>query len=165
MFQAVYYFEADSLDLALNGDGISYGFLDITEKYSMSEAANLAYYYAGACYLKKGEFEKAINHLQKFSASDLLVLANAYCLTGDANMELKNYKEAADYYEKAANYKPNKQFSPKYLMKAALAYEELEDYESAISTYDIIINQYPTAIENSTAKKYKSMLMGKMSEG
>jgi hypothetical protein len=27
MFQAVYYFEADSLDLALEGDGNNYGFL------------------------------------------------------------------------------------------------------------------------------------------
>ena len=33
MFQAVYYFEADSLDLALNGDGNNLGLKDIVEEY------------------------------------------------------------------------------------------------------------------------------------
>ena len=42
MFQAVYYFEADSLDKALNGDGNNLGFLDIIAEYSMTDAANLA---------------------------------------------------------------------------------------------------------------------------
>src|SRR6187431_27375 len=32
MFQAVYYFEADSLDKALNGDGNNLGFLDIADE-------------------------------------------------------------------------------------------------------------------------------------
>ena len=50
MFQAVYYFEADSLDRALEGDGNNYGFLEIIDEFSMTEAANLAHYYVGACY-------------------------------------------------------------------------------------------------------------------
>lgn len=54
MFQAVYYFEADSLNLALNGDGNTLGFINIIEDYKYSEAANLAHFYAGVCYLKQG---------------------------------------------------------------------------------------------------------------
>jgi hypothetical protein len=42
MFQAVYYFEADSLDKALNGDGNNLGFLEIIDEYSVTDAANLA---------------------------------------------------------------------------------------------------------------------------
>src|SRR6188768_1755657 len=47
MFQAVYYFEADSLKLALNGDGNNLGFIDIIDEYRFSDAANLAHFYAG----------------------------------------------------------------------------------------------------------------------
>src|SRR5689334_25292325 len=46
MFQAVYYFEADSLKLALNGDGNNLGFIDIIDEFKYSNAANLAHFYA-----------------------------------------------------------------------------------------------------------------------
>lgn len=160
MFQAVYYFEADSLDLALEGDGNNYGFLQIIDNYGMSEAANLAHYYVGATYLKKGQYIAAIEHLEKFSSDDLLVQARAYCLIGDANMEMGNAKEAADYYMMAAEYKPNEFVSPLYLMKAAVAYEALEDYESAFDCYDTIVSEYVKSNEYQTARKHKARLEG-----
>jgi TolA-binding protein len=160
MFQAVYYFEADSLDLALEGDGNNYGFLQIIDNYGMSEAANLAHYYVGATYLKKGQYIAAIEHLEKFSSDDLLVQARAYCLIGDANMEMGNAKEAADYYMMAADYKPNEFVSPIYLMKAAVAYEALEDYESALDCYDTIVSEYVKSNEYQTARKHKARLEG-----
>src|SRR5689334_5826669 len=42
MFQAVYYFEADSLNLALEGDGNNLGFKQIIEDYGVTKAAKLA---------------------------------------------------------------------------------------------------------------------------
>ena len=60
MFQAIFYFEQDSLDKALNGDGLNFGMLQIIEDYGSTKAGNLARFYAGASYLKKGEFEAAI---------------------------------------------------------------------------------------------------------
>src|SRR5690242_17192933 len=45
MFQAVYYFEQDSLNLALSGDGNNLGFIAIIEDYGFSDAAKLANYY------------------------------------------------------------------------------------------------------------------------
>ena len=72
MFQAVYYFEQDSLVKALNGDGNNYGFLEIIDEYGFSEAANLSHYYAGVSYLKLGNYNNAISYLNSFSSSDLL---------------------------------------------------------------------------------------------
>src|SRR3954470_2081071 len=111
MFQAVYYFEADSLKLALNGDGNNLGFVDIVKEYGITEAGNLANFYAGAAYLKQGKYESAILYLEDFKSSDLLVQARAYSLIGDAYMEQKKYEEAVKYYNKAAEYKPNKYFT------------------------------------------------------
>src|SRR5690606_31877926 len=75
MFQAIYYFEADSLDLALNGDGNNLGFLDIIDEYSITDAATLANFYAGAAFLKQGKFEVARLYLEDFKSDDILVQA------------------------------------------------------------------------------------------
>src|SRR5258708_39385614 len=41
MFQAVHYFESDSLNLALNGDGNHLGFLQVFDEHGMTPARNL----------------------------------------------------------------------------------------------------------------------------
>lgn len=158
MFQAVHYFEGDSLNLALNGDGNNLGFINIIDEYSMTEAANLAHYYAGVSYLKQGNFDAAILYLKDFSSSDLLVQPRAYSLLGDAHMELQQYEEAANYYHKASTYQPNKFFTPTYLLKEALAYEKLNQNEKAIEAYDRIINEYTESGEYQNARKYKARL-------
>jgi tetratricopeptide (TPR) repeat protein len=158
MFQAVYYFEADSLDRGLNGDGNNLGFLDIIDEYGITDAANLAHYYVGVSYLKQGKYELARLYLSDFSSNDLLIQARAYSLLGDTFMEEKKYDDAAKYYNKAANYKPNKYFSPAYLMKEALAYEKLNQNDKARETYDKIIDEYWESAELQNARKFKARL-------
>ena len=153
MFQAVFYFEADSLNLALNGDGNNYGFLEIIDEFGGTDAANLAHYYSGVIYLKQGEYEEAIDHLNDFSASDLLVQAKAYALVGDAYMELEQFGEAADQYEKAADYEPNEFFTPQYLRKAALAHQANNDSAAAAGAYERIVNEFPQSNEFQEAQK------------
>jgi tetratricopeptide (TPR) repeat protein len=160
MFQAVYYFEADSLELALNGDGNNLGFRDIVKEYKMTDAANLANYYAGAAYLKTGKWELARLYLEDFTSRDLLVQARAYSMIGDTYMEQEKYEDAATYYTKAAEYKPNKYFTPTYLMKAALAYEKLNRNDKAIEAYNRIITDYWDSADYQNARKYKARLEG-----
>lgn len=158
MFQAVYYFEADSLDQALNGDGNNLGFLQIIDDYGITDAANLANYYTGVIYLKQGKLEPARMYLEDFNSDDLLVQARAYSLIGDTYMEEKKYAEAANFYDKAANYEPNKYFSPIYLMKEALAYEKLNQIDKAKETYDIVITRYWDSSEFQKARKFRARL-------
>jgi tetratricopeptide (TPR) repeat protein len=160
MFQAVYYFEADSLQKALNGDGNNYGFLDIIDKYGITKTANLAKFYSGAVYLKLGEYQQAIDYLSDFSSDDLVVQSRAYALIGDAYMELGDYHEAARSYEQAANHKSNQYLSPLYLTKAATAYEKLTDFDKAAACYTTIIDKYPESSELNNARKQKARLDG-----
>jgi len=158
MFQATFYFESDSLNLALNGDGNNYGFLEIIDEYGGTEAANLASYYAGVSYLKQGQYDAAVDYLSDFSSSDFLVQARAYALIGDAYMEQENFQQAADYYEQAANYKPNEFFTPQYLVKAGLAYEAIGDYATAAESYSQIVEEYPESAEYQQALKQQTRL-------
>ena len=160
MFQAQFYFEADSLNKALNGDGVNEGFLYIIDEYSMTDAANISNFYAGVCYMKKGEFETALEYLKAFSSSDLLIQARAYSLIGDANMELNNVGDAISAYKKASNYKPNKYFTPMYIMKLALAFETNKDYKGAVEAYNKLLEEFPEAEEANDAKKYKALAEG-----
>jgi tetratricopeptide (TPR) repeat protein len=156
----VYYFESDSLDLALNGDGNNLGFVDIATEYSNTNAGNLANFYAGAAYLKQGRYEAARLYLEDFKAKDLLVQARAYSLIGDSYMEEENYEQAVNYYRKAASYKPNKYYTPTYLMKEALACEKLNDTAGAKKAYQTIIDNYWESAEFQNARKFIARLNG-----
>tara|TARA_B100000085_G_scaffold279735_1_gene303501 strand:+ start:872 stop:1579 length:708 start_codon:yes stop_codon:yes gene_type:complete len=160
MYQAVYYFEKDSLVQALNGDGNNYGFLEIIDEYSLSDAANLSKFYAGASYLKLGNYENAINYLSDFSSSDLLVQARAYSLIGDAYVEISDFDNAIYYFKKASSENPNEYFTPNYLLKLALVYEELGDLELALDAYEEIIEEFKNSPEYQTSVKNKSRIEG-----
>lgn len=158
MFQAVRYFEADSLNLALKGDGNNLGFEQIIEDYSGTDAANLANFYAGAISLKQGKYALAILYLEDFKSNDLLVQPRAYSLMGDAYMEQKQYEDAAKFYSKASSFNPNKYFTPTYLMKEALAHEKLNQNDKAKEAYQKIIDQYFDSSEYQNARKFKARL-------
>lgn len=158
MFQAVRYFEADSLNLALKGDGNNLGFEQIIEDYSGTDAANLANFYAGAISLKQGKYALAVLYLEEFKSNDLLVQPRAYSLIGDAYMEQKQYEDAAKFYNKASGFNPNKYFTPTYLMKEALAYEKLNQNDKAKAAYQKIIDQYFDTSEYQNARKFKARL-------
>jgi TolA-binding protein len=160
MFQAVYFFEQDSVDYALNGDGINKGFLAIVENYPRTDAANLSHLYIGSIYLSQKNFKDALTHLEDFSSDDFLVQAKAYSLVGDANLELGNTEEAIAQYTKAARTNENKFMSPKYLAKLAVAQEEAGKVEDAIKTYTEIEEKYYESFEYAVARKHKARLEG-----
>ena len=62
---------SDSLFLlSLNGGDGKYGFLDIIENYSGTNASQLSYYSAGMAYYNLNDFENAIKYLKYFDSED-----------------------------------------------------------------------------------------------
>jgi tetratricopeptide (TPR) repeat protein len=147
MFVAEQYFQKDSFNLALNGDGNYLGFNDIISDYKFTKSAKLAHYYAGISYLHLGEFDEAISHLKKFSSDDKIVGSVALGAIGDAYVELGNVEKGASYYEKAASKSKNDFTAPIYLTKAAQAYEEVGKYSKALDLYNKIKNDFPKSQE------------------
>lgn len=159
IYKAQYFFGKDSLKLAFSGNGATVkGTEEVAATYDGTQVGKLANYYNGVIMLKEGKFQEAINYLSKFEAEDELVQARAYSLLGDAHTELGNKEEAVNFYKKAAEYKPNKQFTPRYLTKLALAYELNGKLDKAKETYEKIVVEYPKAREASEAKKYVAKL-------
>ena len=98
IFMAQRYFEMDSLNLALNGDGMFLGFLAIADDYSSTKAGKLANYYAGISYLKMGDFDSAIEYLDKFSSKDEIVSCMAIGAKADAYLEKGDNAKAIKLY-------------------------------------------------------------------
>ena len=142
MYMAEMYFEKDSFNLALNGDGQFLGFLDIADEYSLTNAGNLANYYAGLCYLHTEQYEDAIEYLSNFSSDDIILSTLALGCIGDAYLELEENSKALKYYEKAAENNDNEFTTPRYLMKQANILEMNEEFEDALEIYNQIKEDY-----------------------
>jgi TolA-binding protein len=151
LFSTEYKFEADSNKVAAKEAA------KIADEFG-GNTGNIAHFIAGAASLKEGKFDTAIEQLKSFSAPDLLVQARAYSLIGDAYSEKKAYSDAIDYYKKAVDYKPTKQFTPSYMMKLAVAYEANKEPNEALAVYSEIVEKYADTQEAQNAKKYKAML-------
>lgn len=156
LFQAEAYFKADSLKLAINGDGNNPGFEEIANEYSVAPSGNLAHYYLGMSYMKLKEYDKAIDALKSYTAKDHLTGSLAYGAIGDAYMEMNNTEDAIAYYEKAAKESPNNFSTPIMLMKLGGANELKGSYQEAVAAYERIRKDYPTSTEAAQIDKYIS---------
>ena len=154
MFMAEQYFEKDSFNLAINGDGNYLGFLDIIEDYGMTDAGNLSNYYTGISYLKLGEYEAALDYLNEFDTDDLLLVPVTEGAKGDAYLELGESDKALSAYKNAYEASENEFTTPIYMMKAANLLEEEGNLDDALEIYQTIKEEYPTSNEGRSVAKY-----------
>lgn len=165
IFWAQTFFEKDSFNIALKGgimvrtsegDKTMMGFEQIADEYSITSVGSLANYYTGVCYLRTGQFEKAIEFLQKYDGNDMMVAPIAIGCIGDANMELNRTDEALKYYLKASEKNANSFTTPVYLKKAAFAYELQKNYTEALNIYERIKKEHGRSNEAREIEKYIS---------
>ena len=147
IFKAEQYFVNGDFETALNGDGINAGLLQVIEENGGTDAANMAYAYAGLCFAQQQNYDEAINYLEKYNGSDKLVspmvkraLGNCYAHQDNINKAIKLLLEAADEADNIA-------VSPKCLFDVAAMYEKQGKADKAIELYNRIKNEYPQAPE------------------
>jgi len=153
IYQAERYLEMDSLNLALNGDGNYLGFLDIASDYKFTNSGNLAQYGAGICYLHLGEYEMAIEFLNKYSKKDNVLGSLAIGAIGDAYVELGDIEKGLTKYIEAADFAENSFNTPLFLMKAGEIYELNGKFSEALKIYERIESEYPESTEGTAIDK------------
>ena len=138
----------DSLfTLALEGDGIAMGFVEIIENYGSSDAAQLAKYNAGMISLQQGDFEQAISYLDDFSTVDPILGALALGGIGDAFAELNQLEDALEYYQKAASFSENDLTTPRFLLKGAQVALAVNENNKAVNLLEKLKEKYKSAPE------------------
>ncbi|MDD4110823.1 MAG: SurA N-terminal domain-containing protein [Clostridia bacterium] len=153
-YRAEFYFAKDSFDLALNGNNSFKGFLQITNDYKNTTFGNLAYYYAGVCYIHKREFENAIKMLKSFKSEDPFLNPLSLSLIADSYLELGNIEMALTYYNNALNVAKNNYLSPMLLFKTALVYENIGNFDRANELFSKIETEYYGSNEQRIIEKY-----------
>jgi len=166
MFQAEQYLaqavtaqkSQDSLyNLALNGGEGKFGFLAIIDKYSGTDAANLAEYCAGTAYLNTGKYKDAVAHFENFSTKDEILNASKLGATGDAFVQLggnENLEKGLKYYVDAAKASDNNVFTPRFLFKAGQVALGLNKKEDALKYFKEIKEKYETSQEGMSIDAY-----------
>jgi len=154
MYMAELYFQKDSFNLALNGDGQYLGFLDIADDYSSTNVGQLANYYAGLSYLHTADYDNAIEYLGDFSSDDIILSSLALGCIGDAYMELGDTDAALDAYADAVNNSANDFTAPRYMMKQAMIYTSNGDNNKALDLFKAIQSDYKTSREANGIEKY-----------
>jgi len=158
IWKAEYYFEIDSLDKAINGDGQYFGFEYLSENYGHTKTGKLANYYLGLIYKEKGDYDLALEYLMDANVEDDIIGAVALGNMGDIYIDLGDYMEALKYFNKAISHSDNSFTAPIYLNKAALTYTALENYGKATDYYQQIVDDYPNSTEAREVKKNLAMV-------
>lgn len=160
IWKAEEYYRMDSVNQALNGDGINLGFIKVIDKFGGTDAGNLACFYAGSCYIKLNENDKAIKYLKKFEGDSKPIQARAYKLLGDAYGDLGKNSDALSYYKKAAaHFEKDDAASAEYLFDAAyFADRVMKDSKEAISLYKELKEKFPRTQQASDADNYLAQL-------
>lgn len=154
IFKGENYFQKDSFELALNGNGVDYlGFKAIIKEYGITKTANLAKAYAGVSYFKLGEYKNAISYLEDFDSDDELISPAIIGLIGDCYVELNDLNKALKYFKKATK-EENNVTSPVFLKKMGVIYESQKKYDEAIEVYTIIKDKYFKSTEAYDIEKY-----------
>ncbi|NEV93495.1 tetratricopeptide repeat protein [Psychroflexus sp. YR1-1] len=139
---------------ALQGGNGKFGFEDISSDYSGTKAGELANYYAGIAHLNIGNYQQAIDYLDKFNVDDEILTPLAKGSIGDAFLQLGQPEEALGYFEQAANMRTNGFTTPKFLMKAAVTAISLKDGDTAEKHLNRIKDEFPDSEEANTVEVY-----------
>ncbi|BCI64141.1 tetratricopeptide repeat protein [Coprobacter secundus] len=155
MYKGVFYFEKDSFQLALQGNGADFiGFKAIADEYSSTKAGNLAAAYSGLSLYNLGKYDEAITYLKNFDADEEFISPAIIGTIGDCYVNMDKYEEGVGYFERAAKKADNDMLSPIYLKKAATVYEKLGNKKKALEMYQKIKDSYPKSMSNQDIEKY-----------
>lgn len=129
---------------ALNDSTAAAQYMQVADQYKGDDAGKLAALSAGEALYNQGRYEEAAQYLARFSSKDNVLEANALVLTGDCYVNLENYDEALNYYQKAVRKADNNpQIVPRVLLKEANIYDAQGNYVKALECYQQIKDNYP----------------------
>lgn len=145
---------------ALNGneEEFTLGFVQIADNYSGTKAGNLAHYYAAISEYELGNYEQAIEYMQEYDVPEGILGVAPISMHANILVELERYEEAAEQFERAANWDENSSTTPYNLFKAAEAHSAAGNNEQALAHIETIINDYPNSQQIAQAEKMKGLL-------
>jgi len=148
-------------ETALYGDDEEFtlGFLQIANNYSGTDSGNLANYYAAVTEFELGNYQEALGFIEDYTPAKGILGVAAISLHANILLELENFTEAAQQYERAAEWDKNDSTTPSNLLEAAQAYQQADDIQMATTHFERIVNEFPNSSQAARAER----MLGRLS--
>lgn len=161
IWKAQYYFEIDSLDLALNGDGNFLGFTQVADAFGSTSTGNLAKFYIAVINHQQGNYDVALQYYKEADLGDDVLRVMAVGNQGDVLVDMGKPEEATAQFMKAADLVKSDYTTPMFLMKAGIVYQQQNDWKNAAKCFNRIATDYPGSPDATTARKYAARAKAK----
>ncbi|MCC8072169.1 MAG: tetratricopeptide repeat protein [Bacteroidales bacterium] len=145
------------MTLTMGNDSLALAqYKQVADNYGY-EGGNRAALNAAILLYQKGDYQEAINYLQKYSTRESLIGASSQSLEGDCYVNLEQYDKALDCFRKAVKLSDNNPYyTPVFLMKEATVERHLGNHKAEAALYQEIADKYPNygAQSNIDIQKY-----------
>jgi len=133
------------LTMAQGNDSVALAqYMDVADNHGF-DAGNRAALQSAILLYQKGEYQKALDYLEKFSAKEEIIGAAAYSLKGDCYVNLDKTQEAVKCYKDAINQSnDNPAYTPYFMLKLARVYAALGNHADEATMYKEVMTKYPT---------------------
>lgn len=136
---------ADRVALFENNDSTALAMYEAVAAEHGFDAGNRATLEAAIRYYQKGDYQKALDYVNNYDATDNVVGALAYGLKGDCLVNLDKNSDAIKAFDKAISQcDKNPHLVPYFMSKKAVVLCAEKKYAEAAEIYSSIEKQYPS---------------------
>ncbi len=130
------------------------GFINIADKYSGTEQAEIAKIFVANCYYFLGRIDDAKRFYEDFSGSSDIYKAAALAGIAGCYESKDEFGKAASYFEDASQVNKNNVSNPTYLLNAGINYSKIGKAEKAKELFEVIKKDYKTSTEATQLDRY-----------
>ena len=135
--------KADITLLQGDEDAALKAYEQVADQYG-NKTAERGHLNAAILLYKKGEYEKALKHLEDYNPSGNLIGPAAMSLKGDCYVNLKQFDKALAAYDKAISMaNGNQNYAPAFMIKKATLLHAQKKYAEEAAIYQEIMDKYP----------------------
>ena len=135
--------KADITLLQGDEDAALKAYEQVADQYG-NKTAERGHLNAAILLYKKGEYEKALKHLEDYNPSGNLIGPAAMSLKGDCYVNLKKFDKALAAYDKAISMaNGNEAYAPAFMIKKATLLHAQKKYAEEAAIYQEIMDKYP----------------------
>lgn len=154
------FFDAGQYQLAVDGvpERNIQGLKSIVENYGNSHAGEIAKFYLASAYYQLGNYDEALKNFEECSPGDELLVTSRLSGMADCYEAKGSYREAAEYFERAAVKNPKDVNVPENLSNAARNYAQAGEKDKALDLYRRLKKNFPTTTFGRDADRYIAQL-------